>query len=282
MNADRIPISIVILAKNEARGIARTLKNLARFDQLIVVDSNSEDETVAICEDFGATVINFNWDGKYPKKKQWSLENAPAVHEWILLLDADEYPSPELIEELGRGEWRKDGHAAFDILLSYRFAGKFLRYGHAVTKRSLLRKGAVAFPEVDDLDAPGIREVEGHYQPEAVGSVGALHSRIMHDDVDPVRTWFDRHNRYSDWESHLRMNADVRRVIASKRTTKGAFFDRVPFKPLAFFVYSYVVRLGFLDGRPGFDYALALSMYYWQIGVKYRELVSSAGSRAGL
>jgi hypothetical protein len=54
-------------------------------------------------------------------------------------------------------------------------------------------------------------------------------------------------------------------------------FDRVPFKPAAFFAYSYVIRAGFLDGRAGFDYAMALAMYYWQIGVKYRELVRNEG-----
>jgi glycosyltransferase involved in cell wall biosynthesis len=242
------------------------------FDEVFVIDSNSTDATVEISISKGAQVLNFNWDGKYPKKKQWALDHAPAGNEWILLLDADEYPSEELVRELATSDWKNRGFGAFDLTLSYRFAGAFLRFGHRVTKRSLLRTGRAAFPEVNDLNAPGIREVEGHYQPEIDGKIGQLRGRLMHDDRDPVRTWFDRHNRYSDWEAHLRMDPATRREIASKRSAKGAFFDRVPFKSLLFFLYSYLFRLGFLDGRAGFDYAVALSNYYWQIGLKAREL----------
>jgi hypothetical protein len=136
-----------------------------------------------------------------------------------------------------------------------------------------------AFPVVNDLGAPGIREVEGHYQPETTWPVGRLQHRIVHDARDPVSSWFARHNRYSDWEAHLRQNEVLRREVASKRTAKGRIFDAVPLKPLFFFCYAYGARAGFLDGRAGFDYAVALSTYYWQIGVKTREL--AAASSAG-
>ncbi len=271
---DKIALTVIVLTKNEEAGLAKTLGNLESFDQVVVVDSNSTDATVKIAKEYGAEVLNFTWDGTYPKKKQWAIENCEPRHQWILLLDADEYPSPELVSELRQlaPTLATSGYGAYDIHLSYRFAGKFLQFGHRVTKRSLLDPTATAFPVMDDLDAPGIREVEGHYQPVVDGRPGSLKARLFHDDQDPVSSWFDRHNRYSDWEAHLRMNDEARREIASKRTAKGAFFDRVPFKPLVFFLYSYVARLGFLDGRAGFDYTVALSMYYWQIGVKTREL----------
>jgi glycosyltransferase involved in cell wall biosynthesis len=267
-------ISVVVLTKDEEKGIEHTLSQLREFDDLIVVDSNSTDRTVEIAESFGARVVNFDWDGQYPKKKQWSLENAGARNPWVLLLDADEYPSPQLLAELHSLESTlgRAGNDAYDINLLYRFAGRYLRHGHVVTKRSLLDVRSARFPEVNDLGAPGIREVEGHYQPESFRTVGRLSGRIVHDDRDPVSSWFARHNRYSDWEAHLRLDAGARREIASKRTAKGRIFDAVPFKPALFFGYAYIVRAGFLDGRAGFDYALALSMYYWQIGVKYREL----------
>lgn len=269
-----IPISVIVLAKNEAAGIGRTLEHLVAFDDVIVVDSNSTDATAEIARASGATVVPFTWNEQYPKKKQWSLEHAGAKHDWVLLLDADEYPTDELITELERMAPRlgDDGPGVYDITLAYRFAGRILRHGHRVTKRSLLDTRRTAFPVVDDLNAPGIREVEGHYQPVSTASVSRVRGRLIHDDRDPVSSWFDRHNRYSDWEAHLRMNADARRDIASKRSTKGRIFDGVPFKPFLFFCYAYIARAGFLDGRAGFDYAVALSGYYWQIGVKYREL----------
>lgn len=268
-------ISAIVLTKNEEKGIANTLQKLEVFHELIVVDSGSEDDTVTIARAHGARVVDFKWEGKYPKKKQWSLENAGASNQWVLLLDADEYPSPALLKELARldSEINDSPNGAFDIHLLYRFAGRYLRHGHVVTKRSLLHTRRARFPEVDDLDAPGIREVEGHYQPETRAPIGRLSHRIVHDDRDPVSSWFARHNRYSDWEAHLRMNSKLRAEIASKRTLKGRIFDSVPGKPIAFFVYAYILRGGFLDGRAGFDYATALAAYYWQIGVKYRELL---------
>lgn len=269
-----IPVSVVVITKNEEAGISATLSRLKDFSEVIVVDSNSVDRTVELALISGARVVNFSWNSAYPKKKQWSLENAGVVHDWVLLLDGDEYPSAELIEEIRNlsPSLSDSAFSAFDISLSYKFAGKFLKHGHRVTKRSLLDIRKSRFPAVDDLSAPGIREVEGHYQPEADGSVGHLRGRILHDDQDPVFSWFDRHNRYSEWEAHLRLNREARSEIASKRTRQGQLFDRVPFKSVAFFVYAYIVRRGFLDGRAGFDYVMALSMYYWQIGVKTREL----------
>lgn len=267
-------ISVIVLTKDEEEGIGHTLNNLRDFADVVLIDSHSTDSTVEIAEKMGVRVVPFSWDGSYPKKKQWSLEHAGVANEWVLLLDADEYPSRELVEELRGMRELLASHrfAAFDIHLSYRFAGRILRHGHVVTKRSLLDAKSSEFPVMDDLDAPGIREVEGHYQPVAHGRVGRLRARIVHDDRDPVTSWFARHNRYSDWEAHLAQNQKLREEIASKRTLKGRIFDALPLKPVLFFLYAYFARMGFLDGRAGFDYATALTMYYWQIGVKSREL----------
>lgn len=268
------PISVIVLTKNEEAGLGNTLEKLRDFEDVIVVDSGSEDRTVEIAREHGARVVEFSWNGGYPKKKQWALENAGARNKWVLLLDADEFPSVSLLRELMdlTSELESTQNGAYDINLLYRFGGRYLRYGHVVTKRSLLHVDRASFPVIDDLGAPGIREVEGHYQPATQAPVGKLRHRIVHDDRDPVASWFARHNRYSDWEAHLRLNDALRRDIASKRTLKGRVFDAVPFKPVLFFTYAYLARAGFLDGRAGFDYATALTMYYWQIGVKTREL----------
>jgi glycosyltransferase involved in cell wall biosynthesis len=270
----RIDVTVLILAKDEEATLGASLAHLSRFDQVVVVDSESTDRTVEIAERLGAEVVQFSWDGRYPKKKQWALEHGGARHPWVLLLDADEFPSDALVDEIAavvRDPASRDV-GAYDIELSYRFCGRLLQHGHVVTKRSLLRPAVTRFPEVGDLDAPGIREVEGHYQPQTQERSGRLRGRIVHDDRDPVSSWFARHNRYSDWEAYLRRQSDLRHEIAGNRSSRGAFFDRVPFKPLVFFIYSYVLRQGFRDGRAGFDYAVALSTYYWQIGVKFREL----------
>jgi glycosyltransferase involved in cell wall biosynthesis len=269
----RLPISVLVQTKNEEAGIAHCLDGLAAFDEIVVVDSGSIDRTREIAESMGVRVELFTWNRQYPKKKQWQLDNLRTRNEWILFIDADETPSEALIAEIRVvfNAGVSANIAAFDIDLNYVFAGQLLRHGHRVTKRCLVHRRRVRFPIVDDLDAPGMGELEGHYQPKAEGVVGHLRSRILHNDQDPIRTWFDRHNKYSDWEAFLRTRSVVRSDVARARTLKGRIFDRVPFKPALFFTYAYLLRGGFLDGRAGFDYAFALSMYYWQIGLKVRE-----------
>lgn len=269
----KLPVTVLVQTKNEALGIRHCLMGLKEFDEVIVVDSDSADDTARIAVECGASVVNFTWNGKYPKKKQWQLDNLTVRNELILFLDADETPDEALVQSIrGIPATESNGPVAYDILLDYVFGGKKLRFGHRVIKRALVRKGCVHFPEMPDLGAPGMGELEGHYQPVAHGPVKVISGRILHDDQDPVRTWFDRHNRYSDWEAHLRTDPTAKSSIARARSRQGRIFDRVPLKPLFFFAYTYVVRRGFLDGRAGLDYAIALASYYWQIGVKTREI----------
>ncbi len=274
----RIPVSVLVQTKNEEVGIRACLEGLTDFDEVVVVDSNSKDATVSLAERMGIRVVNFTWNGRYPKKKQWQLENVSVRNAWVLFMDADETPSAELLAELRK--WVSDGflekYAAVDIDLDYVFAGRVLSHGHRVTKRALVRVGQVEFPVVDDLGAPGMGELEGHYQPVASGQVARARGRILHNDLDPVSSWFARHNKYSDWEAYLRTRASLKEEIRKRRTLKGRVFDAVPFKPAIFFVYAYLLRGGFRDGRAGFDYAFALSTYYWQIGLKTRELERQA------
>lgn len=271
---EKLPISVLVQTKNEELGIAACLKGLGDFDEVIIVDSNSTDRTADISVALGFTVFNFTWDGKYPKKKQWQLDNLVTKHDWILFIDADEIPTPTLLGELRNRipELHAKANAAYDIPLDYVFAGQILRHGHRVFKRALVHRSMVTFPVIEDLDAPGMGELEGHYQPTAIGNVPKLSGRLLHDDQDPVKTWFERHNRYSDWEAFLRTNPTVREAAAQRRTRQGRLFDKVPLKPLLFFLYSYVIKQGFRDGQPGFDYSFALASYYWQIGLKVREI----------
>lgn len=279
-----LPVSVLVQTKNEAVGIGACLASLKQFDEVIVVDSASTDGTADVAAGMGVEVINFVWNGHYPKKKQWQLDNVATRNEWILFLDADETPSQLLVAELEKLFSAGPGSrtAAVDIDLDYVFAGRMLKHGHRVTKRALVRRDRVAFVPVDDLAVPGMGELEGHYQPVVEGSTVRAKGRILHNDLDPVSSWFQRHNRYSDWEAHLRFNATLSTSVRRNRTLKGRVFDAMPAKPLVFFLYGYVVRAGFLDGRAGFDYAFALAAYYWQIGLKYRELLRANRSMAGV
>jgi glycosyltransferase involved in cell wall biosynthesis len=269
----RLPIAVVIPTKNEAANITGAVRSVVdHFAVVAVVDSDSDDDTRVLAKAAGAEVVPYTWDGRYPKKKQWCLDHVHPEIDWVLFLDGDETPSEELVSELYRIflDGRPVKPAAFDIPLGYWFGGRRLRYGYTIVKRALMDRTRTRFPEPDDLDAPGMGEQEGHYQPLAE-SAHRLRAPIEHCDLDPVRTWFDRHNRYSDWEAWLERNPAVREQIRVAKSRQGQIFHRAPFKPLLSFGYAYLVKRGFLDGRAGLDYALAMSFYRWQIGLKTRE-----------
>lgn len=273
MTSASIPITVVIPTKNEEVAISHCISSVAAFDEIIVVDSNSTDATQSIAASLGARVVNYTWDGKYPKKKQWCLDTLAMSHEWVLFIDADETPSPGLIREL-RDLCRTAGlqKDAYDIRLDYWFMGRRLKHGHQVVKRALVRRGGTHFPPLSDLKAPGMGEQEGHYQPiPGPRGVSPLAGTIIHSDPDPFNTWIARHNRYSDWEAYLASNAEVAKEIRSLRSEGGRRFANTPLKPLAFFIYSYILRLGFLDGTAGFNYAIAHAFYFWMIDIKTRE-----------
>ncbi len=98
----RAPVSVIIPTLNEASNLPRCLDHLQWADEVVVVDSGSTDETASIAKAYGAKVIDFRWNGQWPKKKNWTLQNADLKHEWILIVDADEWITPELAQEIQR------------------------------------------------------------------------------------------------------------------------------------------------------------------------------------
>jgi glycosyltransferase involved in cell wall biosynthesis len=271
--ATQIPVSVIISSKCEELSIARCVQAVSEFSQIVVVDSASPDRTQELAKEAGAEVVNYVWNGRYPKKKQWCLENIELRNEYVLFIDADEKPSRKLIEEISTLAKSREieRFAAYDISLDYHFLGKSLKHGHKVVKRALVNARRTTFPPLDDLEAPGMAEQEGHYQPIANGAIGSLNGKIVHDDQDPFSTWLSRHNRYSDWEAYLSRRPALASQIAELRSGRGRRYRHVPLRPITFFIYSYLLKQGFRDGWPGFHYALAHSFYFWQIQVKNYE-----------
>jgi glycosyltransferase involved in cell wall biosynthesis len=269
-----VPVSVVVMTKNEERNIAACLASVDDFGEVFVVDSHSDDATVKIAAQFGARIETFFWDGGYPKKKQWCLETLDFSYPWVLYLDADERMTPELVREIAERANLGFDCAGYFISLDYRFCGRVLRHGHRVRKLALFERRRGRFLDYDDLDAANMWEVEGHYQPSVDGGIRALRGRLLHDDHDSLYHWFERHNRYSDWEAVLlRKQALTRSGESQPRLRRAAkrVFERAPARGLISFVHGYIFQLGFLDGRAGLEYAIARSFYYWQVGLKARE-----------
>ena len=102
----RAPLSVLVPVKNEAANLRDCLASVSFAQEIVVVDSVSTDGTQAIAEAVGSRVVQFAWNGKLPRKKNWALENISWQHEWVLIIDADERITPELESEI-RGAIRR-------------------------------------------------------------------------------------------------------------------------------------------------------------------------------
>lgn len=260
-------ISVIIVTKNEAARIERCLKALEGFDDIWVVDSGSTDGTPAIAKQAGAHVVDFQWDGCYPKKRQWCLDTLTLAHDFVFFPDADEIVPPALIREMKALDLTKAGYF---IKGRYVFAGKTLRYGLQNNKLALLDRRKMAFPVVDDLDASGMGEIEGHYQPilkpgYKSEEIGQLQTPLLHEAYEDEAGWQARHERYARWEQAMSRKNAWPQDPDPKRERLKRFFRTVPFRPLIAFIHCYVLKLGFLDGQAGFCFACSRFRYYRMI-----------------
>src|SRR5438105_1948356 len=100
-NNVRVPVSVVVPIRNEAANLPRCLASISWADEIFVVDSQSTDSSAEIAAQHGANVVQFHFNGTWPKKKNWALENLPFKHEWVFILDADEVLPPDAALEFG-------------------------------------------------------------------------------------------------------------------------------------------------------------------------------------
>lgn len=260
-----IPATAIVVTRNEGENIAHCLLPLmGLFNRVLVLDSNSTDDTVATAHAMGADVLNFNWGGTYPKKRQWCLDNIRGLDDWVFFIDADEVATPQLLREIrllfARGT-KADGYF---IRGRYVWMNKKLHFGLSNNKLCLFRRDKFKFPVVDDLDIAGMGEIEGHYQPVPIAddaTIGQLQNAVIHHNRKGRGDWLRRHERYARWEAGMIQ----REAFPSdpiwwredlKRLTRGSFL-----RPYLVFLYSYVLKLGVLDGVAGLDFALHRARY---------------------
>ena len=269
-----IPVSVIVLTKNEERNIPKCLQSVRDFDEVFVVDSGSEDRTIELAERFAnTTTVDWRWDGSFPKKKQWALDNLPFSNDWVLYLDADEQLTPELRDEIPRVLQNNDTCSGFFVGYDNYFMQRRLRWGVHSMKLILLNRHKTFFDPNNEILVATMWEVEGNYQPTIDGKVGRLRAHAIHNDYKTMFDYFWRHNRYSDLEAFHRLH--LGRISESyppvRRILKRAF-RKLPASGVLFFLYSYIWRLGILDGRAGLAFALARLCYSLQINCKVIEL----------
>ncbi|MCA9286245.1 MAG: glycosyltransferase family 2 protein [Phycisphaerales bacterium] len=273
-----LPVTIVVPVRNEERNLPECLRRLSRFPEVLVVDSNSTDRTPEIVREQGARYINFEWNGRFPKKRNWVLANHPFTTPWVMFLDADEFIDEDFCDELAR-ILPDTPHAGFWLTYRNWFMGKRLRHGTPFRKLSLMRVGAGEFERIDEQLWSKL-DIEVHEHPILRGSAGEIDAAIDHRDYKGLEHYISRHNEYSSWEAKRfaaisREGAIEELPLTPRQLAKYRTLDKWWCGP-AYFLDSYVRRLGVLDGRVGLTFALMKAVYFWQIRLKIIENAATA------
>lgn len=286
----KIPVSVLIPTKNEEANLLACLESVARADEVWVVDSQSSDRSVEIAQAQGAHVVQFQFNGRWPKKKNWSLEHLSFRNPWVLIVDCDERIPSELWDEIAEAI-QQDHYHGYYINRRVYFLGTWIRHGgkYPDWNLRLFRHGQGRYENLHTEEIPNTGDNEVHEHVILQGQVGYLRQDMDHIDFRDLYHWLERHNRYSNWEARVYHNlltgmhedgtigANLLGDAVQRKRFLKKIWVRLPSKPLLRFVLFYVLRLGFLDGKAGYIYARLLSQYEYQIGVKLYELQRFGG-----
>lgn len=227
-------LSVIIITKNEANNIRACLESVAWADEIIVVDSGSTDETVAICKELGAQVYVHDWPGFGPQKNR---ALGYANNDWVFSIDADEVVTKELRAEMVTVISQESETVAFRLPRLSSFCGRYMRhsgwYPDYVTR--LFMRGTARFS--DDLV---------HEQLVVQGMVGTMKQHLLHNTFHNLEQLLVKINQYST--ASAQMLHEKKKVSSLKKAVAHAAW--------AFF-RTYLLRGGFLDGREGFMVAVS-------------------------
>ncbi|MBP9181994.1 MAG: glycosyltransferase family 2 protein [Fuscovulum sp.] len=262
-------LTVVILTRDEERHIARAITSVAPLaPRVVVVDSGSTDRTVDLARDLGATALSHPWKN-YATQFNWALDQLPPDTGWVLRLDADEVVSAELATQIA--ELLPTLPPSVDgVTIGRRmsFLGRPIRHGGVFPIRVLR------------LFRHGRGRCENRWMDEHI--IGPTVTRdlpgeILDDNLNSLTWWTQKHNAYASREVIDLLNLEFRFLphesvaglrsgnqAGVKRWLKEVVYARMPrgFRALAYFLYRYVLRLGFLDGREGAAFHILQGFWY--------------------
>ena len=284
----------MIAAKNEDRNLERCLATLSPAERIIVIDSHSQDRTAKMAEENEAEVVQFNYTGGYPKKRQWALTALDIATPWIFLLDADEAVPTPLWKEIKEALNQPNGADAYLITKGFHFLTRRFRFGGFSHSAVLLfRKGKAQFELLVEDTADGL-DMEIHERLIVNGTVGKLKTPLIHEDFKGLEAYIARHNHYSSWEAKVRyfflsggwrnhgtLSPKFFGSMQERRRFLKMIAMRTPFEPLLWFLYHYIFRLGFLEGRSGFIASQIRANYIAQARAKLYEIQREKGYSRG-
>lgn len=256
-----VPVTALVLTKDEEPNIARCLASLAWCDQILVVDSGSRDATAALASAAGAHVIEQPWLG-FASQRQFALRNPAVRNEWVYFVDADEWVSATLAREV-LAATKDIVHVAYRQRYRLVFQGRWIEHCGWYGGSWLVRLGQRS--RMTFVGSPPYGE-----RASVEGSLGTLHHDLVDEDLKGLAAWLRKHVTYAEAEAQRRsaQSAPLRKRWAywrrghragrpaARSLAKDVIFPTVPARPLALFLYMYVVRSGWRDGREGLTFCL--------------------------
>jgi glycosyltransferase involved in cell wall biosynthesis len=276
----KLPVTVIIPVRQEALNIEECLASVSWANEIYVVDSHSTDGTIAKAEALGATVVQFDYAGGWPKKKNWALKTLKIRNPWTLILDADERVGMELVDEIANAIDRSD-YDGYYIRWKFMFLGRWMK--HSWRHGWMLRLFRTGRGEYEDL---GLRDEGGwdnevHENVLLNGRAGRLRHHLLHESRAPLESWIAKQNEFSTWNAVRRLQSSDARTaplkgilstdpLAQRRSLKEIYL-RLPGKPFLMFVYLYLLRGGFLDGRQGYYFCALRAAHELNVEAKMYE-----------
>lgn len=272
-------ISILILTLNEEQNLPACLETVGWSDDIHVLDSYSSDKTIQIAENFGARTWYRKFDS-FSQHQNWALENISFKHPWVFYFDADERVTTELAEFMQAAVQSPGDHVAFRVQRRDFFLNTWLKHVQLTAYyERLFRPEKMRYERL------------GHCVSNPDGPVGSVAGYLDHYPFSKgIAEWITKHNFYSDQEaqqiiasrsSEYTAHTSLLRLLSSavsanhsnkRRRVLKEIYYKMPGRPLIKFLYMYLGKLGFLDGRAGFTYSLLIAFYEYWIILKTEEL----------
>lgn len=250
-------VSVIIITLNEEKNIEQCLKSIHGWtDDIHIVDSKSEDRTVELARVFTPNIHIIDIRSNWAIIRQWALSNINIKYEWILFIDADEWLTERLKEEINTKIRSNPNEVSFYIYFKFVFLKKVLKHGGQYNKHMrLFRVNKVHCVPSGDTEC---------FIPHGV--VGELQNALIHQDLKSFTNWIDKHNRISTMAARRYIELKKGNVdeAVSQKTKLKSIFDTTPLvlRPFLVFFYTYFIKLGFLDGLEGLIYHLHHSFWY--------------------
>ncbi len=266
-------IDVMIPTFNEAAHIRETVENALKIGRVFVLDSLSTDGTQEIARKAGAIVVEHKFEN-YSRQKNWGLDNLQFTGKWIFILDADERITPELSREIKKIATSDATEVGYFVNRVVIMMGREIRHGGLYPSWNLrfFRRGLCRYED---------RAVHEHMV--ADGKTGYCKHLMLHIRRESISEYLTKHIRYADLESdewvkmHMGEGKEARAgrlfrdILKYRLWLRRDIWPRTPMRPLIRFLYMYVWKLGFLDGKPGWHLAMLMASYEYMIGLLYDE-----------